>query len=259
MPVPKRLIYVDGLGRSGSTRIGQIMAQSDGAENLGEFLRFTTVNDLSRKETGAVDVRELPCGCGLRGADCPDYPLTQYLNEYGLKKGHVWFSLSSPRLPNGTDIADYLNSIHDFLSQRDSLVLIDTSKNARILSIIRESQQFSDWDIRGLFIYRDLPSVFKSWRKEKGYLKKKSVLHIIGHMIIELAWAFWVLFRHRDKDLFISYRSLRCAPGHWVEVINSQLGLNIGCSGNIVRIINMGHEVAGNPSKLDHDQYILIR
>lgn len=57
------VLFIAGIGRSGTTLLSRLLGAIDGVENLGEFASLWTVADLFH--------RNLPCGCGNSMDGCP--------------------------------------------------------------------------------------------------------------------------------------------------------------------------------------------
>jgi hypothetical protein len=260
MHVRKKLIYIYGLGRSGSTLTGQILGQAEDSRCLGEFLRFTSIDDLSRSghSDDTQDVRSLPCGCGKLGMDCKENALNRYLSENNLFKVHKWFSLSSLHLPAESELTAYFNSVKKILDSYPNQVIIDTSKNPRILYLLSRSELFRDYDVRGVFVYRNVLKVWESWRTTKGYLQKKSRLTILKNISAGLFWSVLIYMMRKRTDTFINFDVLRSNPQKVVNQLNEVLDIKIPLSGREIPLINESHEVAGNPSKLENVDRITI-
>jgi|GEM_PF-1543046 len=256
----KKLIYIYGLGRSGSTLLGQILGQSANSTCIGEFLRFASSDDLSRAfDVQAEDVRTLPCSCGKVGADCEDNALTRYLTANGLHKVHRYFSLSgTKRLPLEIG-GSFFISVRSIMDSYDKEVIVDTSKNPRLLFHLGKSDVFADYDVIGIFIYRNVREVWKSWRTDKGYLKKKSRLTILKNIAAGLLWSLVVFVLRYPKDIFVNFSRLRQNPDSLIGQLNSKLDIHVAVAGKDVAIINHSHEVAGNPSKLGQSGFITIK
>ncbi len=255
----KKLIYVYGVGRSGTTLIGQVLGSPSGIRCVGEFAGFTTLDDLSRPEDEkAEDVRDLPCGCGRNPMECEENALNLYLKKFSLFKVRKWFSNKSFRLPPEYTVAEYLKSIKCIYDHFDEEIIIDTSKNPKLYYMMKRSPVFKDYEVNGVFIYRDLREVWKSWRKEKSYLKQKSRLSTLKHMTGQLFWCTAVYLSFSRTDLFINFNSFRKNPVKYFELFNDQLGLDIVYSDREIHVNGQNHEVAGNPSKLEGGQKIIV-
>jgi len=170
-----------------------------------------------------------------------------------------FFSLSNLTFPSKEQTADFFVSVRGIYDTYPETIIIDTSKNARILFFLRQSKAFEDWDIQGVFVYRKLSEVWKSWRSKKGYQLKKAPSEIFKNIIGGLFWSFIVYCLHIRKDLFVKYSDLRNNPTKEINRLNNSLGLAISISQRQVKVVNESHEVAGNPSKLEHQNSIIIR
>lgn len=256
----KQLIYVYGLGRSGTTLLGQVLGQGLDTNCVGEFVRFAATDDLTRKKhPNSKDVRELPCGCGRIGSDCEQNALTKYLSRFNLFSVERFFSLSSLVFPLKDVAEPFFKSVKEIYYTYAEHTIVDTSKNARILFFMRSSSTFKDIDIHGIFIYRNIRDVWKSWRSDKDYLKKKSHPIIFKNILGGLFWCVVVYLINRKRDVLIRFNDFKSSPESVIQEINNKFGLGIEISERTVTIIRQNHEVAGNPSKLDNTNSIVIK
>ncbi len=256
----KQLIYIYGLGRSGTTLLGQVLGQGRDARCVGEFIRFAATDDLTRqKHPNSKDVRDLPCGCGLVGSECEKNALTRYLAKYELFKVEKYFSLSSLRLPLFGQAESFFQSIKQTYNSYPEQTIVDTSKNARILFFMRQSPSFKEDGIHGVFIYRSIRDVWKSWRSNKEYLSKKSHHVIFKNVMGGLFWCYIVYLLNGRKDLFIKFSELRTKPSEVIHRLNRRFGLEIEITDQSIPVIRDSHEVAGNPSKLQNRNAIVIK
>ena len=256
----KQLIYIYGLGRSGTTLLGQVFGQGNDARCLGEFIRFAATDDLTRKKhPNSKDVRDLPCGCGLIGSECDENALTRYLCEYDLFKVEKYFSLSSLIFPIRAKAELFFQSMKKMYNGYSESTIIDTSKNARILFFLRHSPSFRGSDIRGVFIYRNIGDVWRSWRSDKDYLSKKSHPDIFKNVVGGLFWCFIVFFTNRRSDLFIKFSELRTNPEKVIARINREFKIDVKITDRCITMTRENHEVAGNPSKLQNKKAIVIK
>lgn len=253
----RTLIYIYGLGRSGSTLIGQVLGGAHNSICVGEFASFTTYDELEGVEV--ENVLKMPCGCGKATLECPENPLNKYLKKYELFRVRKWYSNFAFFLPKEEEVKDYLHSLLDIYENTDSEIIIDTSKNPRLYLSILRSETFKDWDVKGVFVYRDIRKVWRSWRSEKGYLKKKSVYRLTRHLIGHFFWCVTTYLYLRGKDQYINFDEFRKHPKKFIDVFNNQFGLQLKLNNREVEVHGVNHEVAGNPSKLSSTNVITIR
>ena len=252
----KKLIYIIGLGRSGSTLVGQILGANKDSRCVGEFLSFVSLDDLSRSEyKGALDVRDLPCGCGKPTRSCDVNAINRYLQKYDLHKVRKWFSNKSflPIDDNNKELGEFFESVKAVYESYPETTIVDTSKNGRLLIGLRRTSVFDDYDIRGVFVFRNLSEVWQSWRRgDKSYLKKKSRLFLAKHIIGSLLWTIVAFCQKREQNFFLNLKDLRDDPKTVVNSLNTALDLNIELDeeNQIIVAGAENHESGGNPSKL---------
>jgi hypothetical protein len=167
-PTIPRVLYIGGLGRSGTTLLERLLGQIDGVQTLGETVHLWTRGVL-RNET---------CGCGQPFHDCP------FWVEVGRTAFDGWSSVDVPhvlamrsrvdrlrRVPGmlahpNADVGEYSALFRDvyLAAQQTSKarLIVDSSKHPSMAYCLRSQP---DLDIRVVHVVRDPRAVAYSWAK----------------------------------------------------------------------------------------------
>jgi hypothetical protein len=164
-----QVIFIGGLGRSGTTLLERVLGQLPGVCGLGEVVHLwdRDVRDDER------------CGCGTRFSQCEFW---QQVGEYAFGG---WHRLNLSRLlalrsavertryipqlalRSNTAVADYVwhyRRVYEAAATvTGSNVIIDSSKHAALAYCLRWSDEF---DLRVLHVVRDSRGVAYSWTKK---------------------------------------------------------------------------------------------
>jgi hypothetical protein len=175
-----KVLYIAGVGRSGSTLLERMFGALPGSVNAGE------VNAVFSR----VASQDQRCGCGERFSACPFWDAVG-----GLAFGE-WTSVTArmtslqprlvrqrhiPRLVTGLASATYLDELEEYLDVHHRLyraiaqvsgaqVVVDASKSTAQLFALR---RIEDLDLRVLHLVRDPRGVASSWTKS-GIRKPQS-------------------------------------------------------------------------------------
>jgi hypothetical protein len=163
-----RVLFIGGLGRSGTTLLERLLGQIEGVQTLGETVHLW-VRGIARDET---------CGCGLPFLQCPFWE----------KVGHVAFGgWSTVDVADVTAMHDHVDrmrhvpsvvlhpsaevdryarmyrSIYDAAQQvSGAQLIVDSSKHPSMAYCLRTQK---DLDIRMVHVVRDPRAVAYSWAK----------------------------------------------------------------------------------------------
>jgi hypothetical protein len=173
---PVRVLYLGGLGRSGTTLLERLLGELPGAVSLGEVVHLW--------ERGLVDGER--CGCGQSFHDCP------FWSEVGKVAFGGWDqvdierfravrasldrirhipALALPTLPAATRgrldaYVSYYTRLYRAVRQVSGApVLIDSSKHASLAFCLRWAGE-GELDLRVLHVVRDSRGVAYSWTKQ---------------------------------------------------------------------------------------------
>jgi len=168
MTAQPRVLFIGGLGRSGSTLLERLLGQVDGVQTLGEIVHLW-VRGISRNET---------CGCGVPFLTCPfweqvgqlafggwaqvDVADVVAMREHVDRLRHVPAVLTRP----GAEVDRYVGmfrAIYDAVHQvSGARVIVDSSKHPSLAYCLRTDKSL---DLRAVHIVRDPRAVAYSWAK----------------------------------------------------------------------------------------------
>jgi Sulfotransferase domain len=162
------VLYIGGLGRSGTTLLERLLGQIDGVQTLGETVHLW-VRGVRRNES---------CGCGLPFHECP------FWRQVGLTAFGGWSEIDVDamiamhdrvdrmrRVPGvvtrpGAEVRRYagvFRSIYDAARRvTGANVIVDSSKHSSLAYCLRTRD---DLDLRVVHVVRDPRAVAFSWAK----------------------------------------------------------------------------------------------
>jgi hypothetical protein len=166
-PAP-RVLFIGGLGRSGTTLLERLLGQIEGVQTLGETVHLW-VRGILRDET---------CGCGRAFHECPFWTQvglaafggwsTVDVDEVIAMRGHVDRLRKVPGVlaHPGAEVNRYagmFRSIYEGVQQAaPTPLIVDSSKHPSMAYCLRTQ---SDLDIRMVHVVRDPRAVAYSWAK----------------------------------------------------------------------------------------------
>lgn len=269
---PTRVIYVGGIGRSGSTLIERALASADGVCGLGELVHIW--------ERG-IRGNQM-CGCGMQFHSCP------FWTEVGYRAFGGWANVDVPRVESLANRVDTIKSITTMIPGGNSLrpakealseyagyyariydaaaeitgcrVVVDTSKRTSMAFVLTRTPKI---DVSLLHVVRDPRAVAYSWTKrvrrpeiidEVAYMPRYSPRYIAGlylrHNLLLSALKFQGM-----RTLRVRYEDFVDDPANELARIGVFADLR-GVS-NIVdvesRVLHTrtSHTVSGNPMRFD--------
>jgi Sulfotransferase family len=267
-----RVLFIGGLGRSGSTLLERILCELPGVCGMGEVVHLW--------QRGLVD-DEL-CGCGEAFSSCPfwrevgdaafggwpafDVAAFQTLKD-SVDRTRFVPVLAGPALAAGLRrrVAD-----HDEVYRRlyeavravsGCEVLVDSSKHVSLACCLRWSEEI---DLRILHVVRDARAVAYSWSKTVGrpeavegsaegaymarWSGRKTALHWNAQNL-----GFDVLARRGVPTLRVRYEDFMRSPAGTLREIAGFTGLDEAVSlpfdGDMAVRLTSNHQVAGNPMR----------
>ncbi|MGP4026721.1 sulfotransferase [Actinomadura sp. 3N407] len=177
MSAPVRVLYLGGLGRSGTTLIDRLVGELPGVVSLGEVVHLWE-RGIAAGET---------CGCGERFRECPfwtevgraafggwdavDLEHFRRLREPVDRIRHIP-ALSRREPPGGlrADLDGYVEYyLRLYAAVRDvsgAELLVDSSKHASLAFCLRWARLADRLDLRVLHVVRDSRGVAQSWAKQ---------------------------------------------------------------------------------------------
>lgn len=250
-----QVIFLAGVGRSGTTTLSRLIGSCPSVTNVGEF---------ARKLVGAD--RTIPCGCGQPLISCSFWgPLlaagTVHRSENVARLGRLRHFPRLLRALRDHGRADWkLIGAADELAAQVRLLwshvgsryLLDSSKHPAVAALLVLSQQLH---VHIVHVIRRPIAVMESWASPKSYLNRRAPL---------AALADWVIANRATEALApfaTSYTQLRWEA--FLETPKAELDRVIGRVSPSLAApdsstdgrefeVGLDHIVAGNPGKLDH-------
>ncbi|MFI0371456.1 sulfotransferase [Actinomadura sp. 1N219] len=268
---PVRVLFIGGLGRSGSTLLERILGELDGAFAMGEVVHLW--------QRGVVDGER--CGCGEPFHDCglwrkagerafggwPSFDVTGFLDvKASADRTRYIPSLARARLADdlrgrvekhNAVYARLYGAVREVSGAR---VLIDSSKSASLAHCLRWSPEI---DLRIVHVVRDPRAVAHSWAKtvrrpeavgetaEGEFMARwspgKTALHWDAQN-----FGFDLLARAGVPTLRVRYEDFAAAPADTVRGIAGFAGLEDAeppFTDPAAVELSANHQVAGNPMR----------
>jgi len=174
---PPRVLFLGGLGRSGTTLVERLLGELPGAMALGEVIHLW--------ERGVQEGER--CGCGVPFGECPvwrrvgeaafggwdavDLDRFAELHAAVDRTRHIPM-LARDRLPADRAplvaeyVEHYLRLYRAIAAESGATVLIDSSKQASLAFCLRWAARAGRLDLRVLHVVRDSRGVAYSWTRE---------------------------------------------------------------------------------------------
>ncbi|HWH00150.1 MAG TPA: sulfotransferase, partial [Pilimelia sp.] len=265
-----RVLFLGGLGRSGTTLLERVLGEVPGCHALGEVVH------LWQRDVRA-DER---CGCGVRFSTCPfwtrvgeeafggwdrlDVARVLRLQAAVERTRHIP-RLASARLPAAmradvVEYAGYYTAVYRAAARlTGAAVLVDSSKHSALAHCLRWAAE--PVDLRVVHVVRDPRGVAYSWTKTVArpetdgadtmtrYSPTRSALLWTAHN------AAFDLLARRDVPLRrIRYESFLADPAGSVRALAGFAGLELAPDalsflGDAVVELGAGHSAAGNPMR----------
>lgn len=258
---PQRVLFVGGLGRSGSTLLELILAQSPDVCALGEVVHLWERALLADES----------CGCGERFSACPFWVRvgekafgswsTVDAREVLALKARVDRTRHLPRLARRRPPAEvheytdlYARIYRAAAAVSGADVVVDSSKHASLAYALHHA---ADLDLRVLHLVRDSRAVAHSWAKQvrrpevrdaESYMPRFSPLRTSLLYTVQNA-AFDRLARRRPVTR-LRYEDLATDPAATIRAVRALAGLpdDAGATGVLAgEPVRAAHTVAGNP------------
>jgi hypothetical protein len=261
-----RVLYVGGLGRSGSTLVDRLLGEVPGCVSVGELVHLW--------RRGLLDNER--CGCGEWFGDCP------FWAEVGIRAFGGWHAVdaermcalqrrvdrnrflpwllvppaASPRWRGAHDrYAEVLSRVYRAIAEvGEASTVIDSSKHASTAALLRSVPGV---DPRLVHLIRDPRGVAFSWSKlveRPEAAGENPLMARVGPTRVSVRWLTYNLFfrvlRATQPALLVRYEDLVADPTDWLRMIlalvdrsDEPLGF---LSGRNARL-GMQHTVSGNP------------
>ena len=281
LPAGTTVVFLGGLGRSGSTLLERTLGELPGVACLGEVVHLweRALRDDER------------CGCGTAFSACP------FWREVGRRAFGGWDTLDAeqvlalkhrvdrtrhvPRLglpglrPSvRRDLTEYLDLYERVYAAAAEVsgarVVVDSSKHASLAYCLRWSRRL---DLRVLHVVRDRPAVAYSWTKEvhrpeaaeggDDLMPRYGVLKVVARWTTDNVM-FDVLSLLRTRVHVVRYEDLVQQPQAALVAAAAHVGLPLApgdlsfLDGHAVQL-RPTHTVAGNPMRFRSGTLVLSR
>lgn len=246
-----RVIYLGGLGRSGSTLLERLLGELPGVVALGEVVHLW--------ERGVL-AEEL-CGCGVPFPACAFWRQvgerafggwTRWLAERVLTLRHrVDRTRRIPRIAH-PDLAEYVRAYQLLYDATGARVVIDSSKHASLACCLVTSGV----DVRVVHVVRDPRAVAHSWGRTVARPEDGRPMTRWGPARAAVHWtaqnaALELLARRGARVTTVRYEDLLAAPETTLTALARELELAVECPFVDGRTAWLGpaHTVSGNPMR----------
>ncbi len=222
---PVTVIYIAGLGHSGSTLLELLLASHPDVVGMGEIALQVERLLLSPSSSAG----EEPCSCGATARDC------EFWGELVAKP---WFDRK----------VAYEGVFTRFGEMFPGKVLVDSSKGFRHLA--RYGAANPKGDVRPLLILRD----FRGWALSRSHTNQRKERRDLGYVFACYHWMaanFLLIWRLSRTQSFIhvAYEDLVFSPQLGLQRVCEALGLSYDES--MLEMDAVAHNVLGNRMKSD--------
>lgn len=270
---PVRVLYIAGMGRSGSTLLDLMLGQIPDLVPVGE-LRFIWKRGLAQNQL---------CGCGERFWDCPfwtavgqeafggwenvDVEEVIELEQSVDRHRFVPFLLFPNLWPDYSwrlrRYANILSRLYRGIERAGpGKVVVDSTKDPPFAFLLH---RVPGLDLRVVHLVRDARGVAYSWTKKvrkPEQLDKVELMDIYSPAGMGLRWLVYNLFVHvlerfNVPRLLVRYESLVTSPSDELQRVVEAAGQTLGpddLSFLDSETVELGvhHTVAGNPMRFSH-------
>lgn len=214
-----KVIYIAGLGHSGSTVLDMSLGTLPGVVGLGELKTLLDDQSRDRHYTSV-------CSCGNRATDCI-----------------IWQEV--PQLLEGKrDDPEKIDAIIALLQQKygDNCILTDSSKNSySYLQYLNEK-----YDLRVIYLTRDI----RSWSYSRHLSTGKPVIYFFLRWVLENLKLCTRLRKMEIKTMNAGYEELALFPEHLLQRITAYSGIEYSDTMLIPGKTN-SHIISGNVARAD--------
>ncbi|MFT4526066.1 MAG: hypothetical protein ACI85F_002230 [Bacteroidia bacterium] len=225
-----KVVYILGLGRSGTTLLDIVLGNMENAISCGELNRYPS--EEGRPYQYPKDHSAQKLWIGIKEEFDARYPNTDWNKMAGLHRQfefHGQFTFNYLGLYNKTKFSEYLDfveSVYELIAEKTGqAVLIDSSKySSRALSIGRSEKI----DVAYLYIKRRPSSVVASFAKKDVEQNSKSwfganLYYFMASKLCHLA--FWRL-KGNHRAISVRYEDLMNDPKKYFGLIGEKLDVD---------------------------------
>jgi len=217
-----RIIYIAGLGHSGTTLLDISLGTVNEITGLGEVRTLMDDQSLDRHFSSY-------CSCGARANEC------------------VFWSGIPEILKNLDTAKDKYEAILEHLDQRvnKNQVAVDSSKNSESYLEYLDKNH----DLKVLFITRDI----RSWCYTRHLSTGKPVAYFILRWFLENLKLIRRIKSMGIEPIFIGYEEIALFPGKMLKYISGKTGIEY--SENMLNpVVSNSHIISGNIARVDPEK-----
>lgn len=218
----KKIIYIAGLGHSGTTILDMILGVNKKIIGLGEIMAFV------KRKDKATDLKSV-CSCGQTGYNCDFWNLAEQkiMNEKDNNKA-------------------YLNLLDYFFNKYGSdIILVDSSKNSyNYLKIINEK-----YDLKIIYLTKD----FRNWAYSSHLRTNNSIFFNMLHWFIENLKLLHKLNSMKLEYIKLGYEEFAIYPDFILEKICNLLDIEFD-EKMLFPNNTKSHIIAGNVVRADKEK-----
>lgn len=254
---PKKLIYILGGQRSGTTALEYVLSSNAQLFACGELMLLEHYIDRNPH----YQISKWRCTCGAPIEECSFWSriLSRMESEFGCSKYDVKTHIKNNQHMTREGYRSYLRNLYETLSSEVGATIVDSSKNLNYLQELYEA--LPDWEISVVYVLRDPLQVALSDRKWHRKLGNR----------YPPIWRFllkWSIVNARNS-LYVN--KLKRSRGECVSVLKysefteaEELDLSDIIRGfdgdtSLSRTVELRklHTVAGTPTRFDKDLFTL--
>lgn len=270
---PIKILYIAGVGRSGSTLFERV---------LGQDPRLVAIGELRQLWQEGLEPDEL-CGCGRPFKDCPVWQSIidevfggfEGLNQSGWQQLRwsvdrtlyiPWMIL--PRLRPQAYEARFtryseqlLKLYHALVARTGSNTIINSSKNPPTIYLL---SQLPAVEVHVVHLVRDSRAVAFSWQRKRRrpeVTDRVEYMHRVHPAVTAAQWMYrnalvWLSRRWASSYRLVRYEDFLREPYETIGAVRRQAGYDDApdyIQGDEVSISQENHTVGGNPMRFKKD------
>lgn len=218
----KKIIYIAGLGHSGTTILDMILGVNDKIIGLGEIMAFV------KRKDKATDLKST-CSCGQTGYNCD-----------------FWQHAEEKTKNETNNNKAYLNLLDYFYEKYgDETILVDSSKNSyNYLEILNQK-----YDLQIIYLTKD----FRNWAYSSHLRTNKNIFLNMLHWFLENVKLLHKLKSMNLKYIKLGYEEFALYPDFSLQKICDLLSIDFDekmlFPGN-----TKSHIIAGNVVRADKEK-----